>query len=60
MAILYAEDRPEATFYVYELINIIQSLIGKVMFLNYPEELKDLNFNNIFIELSEEGWNNWK
>lgn len=60
MTILYSDDNPESTIYVYEFINLIQTLIGKIMLLNYPEELKDLELRKDFIENGEIGWNGWQ
>ncbi|OYU78862.1 MAG: hypothetical protein CFE23_16645 [Flavobacterium sp. BFFFF1] len=60
MTILYSEDNPESTLYVYEFVTLIQALIGKMMLLNYPEELKNLELRQDFLDSGEAGWNDWK
>ena len=60
LTILYSEDTPEATIYVYDFIAIIQTLTGKIMTSNYTKELEKLEFNEEFVSMGEEGWNNWK
>lgn len=59
MTILYSEDNPKSTLYVYEFIALLQTLIGKMMILNYSKELKDIEFRRDFLDLGEERWENW-
>lgn len=60
LTILYSDDQPEATIYVFDFIAIIQTLTGKMMMLNYTKELENLGFDTEFLDIGEEGWTNWK
>lgn len=60
LSILYTEEKNSSKESIAAVINILQTLMGKIMLNTYSEELKDTSIERNFIDICNHHWDTWK